>query len=155
MQNLLEALKQIDQAEQIAALEYSLAESRRRIEERSLQLQEGVNAIVETIQKISTNVGARVELPPQNELWPVGKQINLFLDRYQKARNSEAIMETTREAIFEFANEIYQAGQQQRNFRLPPRRNTLLDAIIMAFSGERIHASNSSREPPRQSQPWR
>jgi hypothetical protein len=154
VRNLLEALKQADQAEQIAALEYSLAENRRQAEERSLQLEEGVNAIVKTIRQVSgRESGARVELPHENELWPVGAQVNLFLDRYQKARGAESELEATRVAIFEFANEIYQANQQQRSFHLPPRRNTLLDAVIMAFSGERRNTGDPRRE--NQSQQWR
>jgi hypothetical protein len=154
VRNLLEALKQADQAEQIAALEYSLAENRRKAEERSTQLEVGVNAIVKTIQQVSNkDIGARVELTPENELWPVGKQINLFLDRYQKARGAEHELEATRAAISEFSNEIYQAGQQQRSFHLPPRRNTLLDSVIIAFSGERRNTGEPNKES--QSQQWR
>ncbi len=151
VRNLLEALKQADQAEQIAALEYSLAENRRRAEERSMQLEMGVNAIVKTIQHVSSrDIGARVEMPAENELWPVGKQINLFLDRYQKARNAEHEQEATRAAVLEFANEIYQASQQRRSIRMPPRRNTPLDAVIMAFSGERTNTANPSKEKQNQ-----
>ncbi|QBD76109.1 hypothetical protein EPA93_08840 [Ktedonosporobacter rubrisoli] len=135
MRNLLEALKQADQAEQIAALEYSLAENRRQAELRSQQLEEGVNAVVTTIQRVSNKeASARVDLPTSHELWPVGQQINRFLDRYLKTRGAEEELERTRQAIMEFANELYQVGPH-RPFRLPPRRNTAMDAVIIALSG--------------------
>jgi hypothetical protein len=138
VKNLLEALKQADQAEQIASLEYALAEDRRQAAERNTQLEAGVNAIILTIQQVSNKEEwARVRLSPENILWPIGKQINLFLDRYQKARVSEAELERTKAAILEFANEIYQSNQQRRQFIVPGRKSTPMDAIIIALTGER------------------
>ncbi len=136
VKNLLDALKRADQAEQLAALEHMLAESRREAEARNTQLEEGMQAIVTTIQQVSNNQpGQRIALPPEHLLWPLAMQLNLFLDRYQRARGAEGENMVVRMAIDELAQEIYRATQEGRPLRLPPRRNTPLDAILVALSG--------------------
>jgi hypothetical protein len=62
VKNLLEALKQADQAEQIATLEYALAEDRRLAAERNTQLEAGVHAIILTIQQVSNTHVMRNEM---------------------------------------------------------------------------------------------
>ncbi len=131
-----EVIKRADQAEQLAALEHMLAESRREAEARNTQLEEGMQAIVTTIQQVSNNQpGQRIALPPEHLLWPLAMQLNLFLDRYQRARGAEGENMVVRMAIDELAQEIYRATQEGRPLRLPPRRNTPLDAILVALSG--------------------
>jgi hypothetical protein len=135
VRNLLDALKRADQAEQLAALEHMLAQSRRQAEARNRQLEEGMAAIVTTIQHVSNHQpDRRIVLPPEQVLWPLAMQLNLFLDRYQRARGAEMENMQIRAAIDELAQEIYQATQAGRPFRIPSRRNTPLDAVLMALS---------------------
>lgn len=140
VRDLLSALKSADQAEQLAALEFMLAESRREAESRNVQLEAGIGEIVQTIRQVSTQQGegkrARVHLAQEHLLWPVGMQLNLFLDRYQRAREADATLEATTNAITELANAIYQSRQTNQPLRLPARRNTPLDAVLMAIGGQ-------------------
>jgi hypothetical protein len=138
IKNMLDALKQADQAEQVAVLERALAEARMNNEERTRQVGIAANAFVAAIQQASNrDMGARIDLPIENILWPLGMQMNLFLDRYQKRWEAENELEKTRAAINEFAQEIYRSNEQGRAFRLPPRRNTILDGIIVALAGKK------------------
>jgi hypothetical protein len=135
VKNLLEALKQADTAEQVALLEHMLAQSRRDAEERNQLLEQGITAIIATIQKISAGESrARISLPQGHILWPITMQLNHFFDRYQSARQADSKLAMTTEAIHELANEIHLALQQQRAPKLV-RRQTPLDTVIMAMLG--------------------
>jgi hypothetical protein len=148
VRNLLAALKRADQAEQIAALEHMLAKSRDQLEERNKQLEEGINAIIQTLQQVSNGqLRARVMLPSQNDLWPMVKQINNFFDRYQRRAEADAVLDVTRGAATELATEIYQSGQQGRHLRLPPRRGTPVDAVIVALSALMAGRRNGGGTP--------
>ncbi len=144
VRDLLAALKSADQAEQLASLEFMLAESRRETEGRNMQLEAGIGEIVQIIRQVSTQQGegkrARVHLAQEHPLWPVGMQLNLFLDRYQRARESDAQLEATSTAIHELANAIYQSMRAGHPLLLPPRRNTPLDAVLIAL-GNQDHQS--------------
>ena len=134
--NLLDALKRASQAEQIAALEHAIAESRAQTEARNQQLEAGIQAIVWTIQQVSNHrERERIQLAPSNELWPVAQQLNFFLERYQKAREGEAVLEYMQQLCNGWANEIHQARVEQRPWRLPqvPQR-TPLTVVLAALS---------------------
>jgi hypothetical protein len=148
VRDLLAALKSADQAEQLASLEFLLAESRREVEHRNVQLEAGIAEMVHSIRQVSMQqdegTHARVHLAQEHPLWPVGMQLNLFLDRYQRARASDAQLEATTSAIHELANAIYQSTLAGHPLRLPPRRNTPLDAVIIAL-GSHNHHNQTSR----------
>jgi hypothetical protein len=134
VKNLLEALKQADRAEQIAALEFSLAESRRKAEERNMQLEAGLHGIVQSIRQVSQGqLTARIHLPTENVLWPMSQQINLFIERYQGAREAEAKLLALQHAIAWCSNEIYEANRHMRPVKIQ-RTNTALDGVLMALA---------------------
>jgi hypothetical protein len=148
VRTLLKAFRSVDQAEQIAQLEHAIADSRSIAEQRNQQLEMGVNAIIEAIQHVSNKgSGGRVELDQGNVLWPVVKQITLFLDCYQHARGAEAELERTKGAIHEFANEVFHFRQERRPFQMPPRRNTPMDEVIIACSRAFITGPNLPHRP--------
>src|SRR5450755_515085 len=103
VRDLLGALKRADRAEQVAALEHLLAESRRQAETRNHELEQGADAIIQTIRQITSNQPemqrACIHLSQQNVLWPLAMQLNLFLDRYQRTREADALLERTIAAI--------------------------------------------------------
>jgi hypothetical protein len=150
VRDLLSALKSADRAEQLASLEFMLAESRRETEGRNVQLEAGIGEIVQVIRQVSTQQGegqrARVHLAQEHPLWPVGMQLNLFLDRYQRARESDAQLEATSNAISELANAIYQSTRAGHPLLLPPRRNTPLDAVLIALGhNDYPHTNRTTR----------
>jgi hypothetical protein len=131
--NLLETIKRVDVAEQVAALEHQLVESQRQAVARTQELEQGFHAVVAVMQRISNgDYQARIELPTNNLLWPITRQFNQILNRYETARVAEAQLGATWRAIDELANEIHQATQQHRPLDLQ-RRHTPLDAVIIAM----------------------
>jgi len=144
VKNLLDALKRASQAEQIAALEHAIAESRAQTEARNQHLETGIQAIVWTIQQVSNQQGrARIDLAPSHELWPIAQQLNRFLDRYQGAREDAVVLEQMRQICNRWANEIHQAREEQRPWRLPqvPQRTPL--AVVLAA----LSAGPEARRP--------
>jgi hypothetical protein len=145
VRDLLGALKRADRAEQVAKLEFLLAESRKQVEGRNARLEEGMHTMMRAIHQVSTgDLGARMTLPQDNELWSMSKQLNLFLDRYQATREAGQTLERTTIAIQEVTNELYQAHLEHREVRIPPRRHTPLDALLVALSGGRTSETGPS-----------
>ena len=147
--NLLEALKRASQAEQVAALEHAIAESRAQTEARNQQLESGIQAIVWTIQRVSNRrERERIQLAPDHELWPIAQQLNRFLDRYQGARADAVVLEQVRQICNRWANEIHQARMERRAWRLPlSAPHTPLDVVIMALLAQTEHLQPGAGKP--------
>ncbi len=143
---------QINRAEQVATLEHQIAEQRRLAEMQSQQLSVGIAAMIQTIQQVSNGqwIGP-IPLSPQNVLWPIKTQLDHLCQRYRQRVQAEAELALTRTAIDEFSSEIYQAKQHHRKIGLPPRRGTLLDAVLIALSSEtqEAHWGESSHSQQR------
>ena len=145
VRNLRVALKRADQAEQVAKLEHMVAEQAQQSRAHTQQLQEGVEAIVEPIHLVSRgNMNARVHLPTDNMLWAIGKQVNLFIERYQAARLAEIKLEALSKVITWYSNEIYQAARQKRPIQIQ-RTNTVFDGVLMALSHEERGNSQTTK----------
>ncbi len=134
--NLLSALKRASAAEQIAALEHDLAESRTAEQARTFALEGGVRAILVCIQRVSNrDYQARIQLETRHELAPVAMQFNNFFQRYQRAHEAELLVEETTKNCQSWADEIYEARQHQRQWRIPLPQQTPLDLVLNAFVG--------------------
>jgi hypothetical protein len=131
--NLLDTIKREDQAEQVALLEHTLANSRKEAEDRNRQLEQGIAAIVAAIREISAGQShTRIQLPPGHVLSAFTTQLNHLIERYQQTRMADAQLTATTKAINELANEIHQASQLRRPLNLK-RNNTPLDPVIVAL----------------------
>ena len=133
--NLLVALKRASRAEQIAQLEYTIAESQRAMAARTQELEQGIEVLTRTIQSAASSrgPGARIILPVGHVLWPVLQQMWNFLDRYQRVRQAEAHLALTVQASTELI-EALEAMRQGKPFQAPPRRNTPIDGISFALA---------------------
>jgi hypothetical protein len=134
--NLLSALKRASRAEQIAQLEHSIAESQRSLEARNKELETGVATLTQTIQSAANSQGGtyeRINLPSGHVLWPVLQQIWHFLDRFQRARQAEAVLATSIQASTELIQALERVEQGQP-FQPPPRRQTPLDGVAFTLA---------------------
>jgi hypothetical protein len=136
--SLLQATKRENQAEQVVALNLMLAEHRAEAEKRQAQFEAGITAISQGIQNVANNhYESRVQLSSTHELWPVAEQLNRLFDRYRNACTSEATLEVTAHAVNELVLEMRRAKKEKRPMKIPPRRNTPLDALLHVLSTER------------------
>jgi hypothetical protein len=133
--SLLQTTKRENQAEQVVALNMMLAEHRAEAEKRQAQFEAGITAISQGIQNVANNhYETRVQLSSTHELWPVAEQLNRLFDRYRNACTSEATLEVTVHAVNELVLEMRRAQKEKRPIKIPPRRNTPLDALLHALS---------------------
>lgn len=83
VRGLERAVARANSAERVAALEHAVAEQR-------IQLEEGVSAIEQTLNKVANGqYPTRVPRLPQEQLWRVGSAINTLLNRLQRAADTE------------------------------------------------------------------
>jgi hypothetical protein len=133
--SLLQATKRENQAEQVVALNLMLAENRVELENRQAQFEAGIKAITQGIQNVANNhYETHIQLSSTHELWAVAEQLNRLFDRYRNACASEATLEITTHAINELVLEIRRAQKEKRPLKIPPRRNTPLDALLHTLS---------------------
>jgi hypothetical protein len=134
VRNLLDTLKRVDRAEQVASLEYMLAESRKQAEARNHELEQGIAAMVSAIRLVAAgHPNTPIALPHGHVLWPITTQLSQIFTRYHKLREADAQLDAITTAISELTNELYQASLEQRPPRLH-RRRTPLDGLIIALS---------------------
>jgi hypothetical protein len=132
--SLHQATRRENQAEQVVALNLMLAESRAEADKRQAQFESGIQTISQAIQSVSdSHYETRVCLSPTHELWVVAEQLNQLFDRYRAASTSEAALEMTSQAVNELVLEIRRAQREKRPLKIPPRRNTPLDALLYAL----------------------
>jgi hypothetical protein len=114
-----------------------LAESGKQSQARNQQLEEGATAIIQTFRQVSHNQAeaakARIPLTQGHLLWPLAVQLNLFLDRYYRAREAEVQLEATTAAINELVDALYSSTQHKQPLQFPPLRKTPLDALLLAL----------------------
>ncbi len=134
VRNLLDTLKRVDRAEQVASLEYMLAESRQQAEVRNRELEEGMAAMVAAIRLVAAgHPNTPIALPQGHVLWPITTQLSQIFTRYHKLREVDTRLDAITAAIAELTNELYQASLEKRPPRLQ-RRHTPLDGLIIALT---------------------
>jgi hypothetical protein len=162
--NLHSALKRAGRAEQIAALEHDLAQSRGESESKHQQLEEGLSVLVRTIQSATGQEPTfeKIPLSSHHALWPLLQQLWVFLDRYQRARKTERHYEAMVRACT-LAQHYLDAIAQGQLVPLPPRTDTPVDGLLFTlghlFRQQPRREGSASRNltdglPPQQGGPF-
>jgi len=147
--NTTKAIKRADRAEVIAALEHTLAEQNEQIATQKVQLDEGIQQLVQThAQAANGNFGTRAALPSDRTLWPLAGALNTLLTRFQRALQSEIELQQTRRA----ASLFFEALNQSKGGPLFwNRTGTYFDQIAQQYNlyHRNIQTSPISPRPKR------
>ncbi len=122
------AIGRADRAEELAALEHSVAEQRR-------QLEVGAQQLLETHVRVSNgDFGARAPVVQDNILWQVAASLNNLLARLQNAARSDHQLRRTEDELRRLAGAIDDA-QAGRRPVWPAPTGTAADLIIERITG--------------------
>lgn len=128
-----QAIRRADRAEEIAALEHSIADQKR-------QLDIGIQQILQThIRAANGDFTARAPLGQENVLWQIAASLNNLLARLQRAGQAEHQLRRTEEELARLAAAIDDAQSGRRPI-WPAPSGTAADLII-----ERV---NRGANPP-------
>ncbi|GCE17324.1 hypothetical protein [Dictyobacter kobayashii] len=125
------ALREKDQAEEIARLESDLSEQSMQIMREKEQLEQSIELIIQTQSRVANgDLNARVPLTQDNVLWSVGGALNNMISRLQRTRATEKELEVTRNSAATLINLIRarKAGMPGPQYN---RTGTVIDAITM------------------------
>jgi len=104
------AIRRAERAEEIAALEHTMAEQKR-------QLEVGIQQILQThVQVANCDYGARAPLSQDNVLWQIANSLNNLLNRLQRARQ---VGQPMRRADPPQPRGGYPGDDQRNNWREP------------------------------------
>ncbi len=122
------AIGRADRAEELAALEHSVAEQRR-------QLEVGAQQLLETHVRVSNGeFGARAPVVQDNILWQVAASLNNLLARLQKSAQSDHQLRRTEDELRRLAGAIDDAQAGRRPI-WPAPTGTAADLIIERITG--------------------
>jgi hypothetical protein len=143
------AIRRADRAEEIAALEHTLADQKR-------QLDVGIQQILQThVRAANGDYTARAPLGQDNLLWQIASSLNNLLSRLQRTGQAEYQLRRTDEEIRRLASAIDDA-QAGRKPIWPAPTGTSADLILDRIRGSRRAAqpmSQDQRPPSGASQP--
>jgi len=118
------SLARADRAEEIARLEYDIAQQSLVTVEEKKQLEQSVQQIVETHQRFANgDINARVPLTHRNVLWQVSGLLNNVLVRFQSLRQQVAELHRAGTSLQRENTRLAQTLQayRQREALTPPR----------------------------------
>ncbi len=131
-------IRRADRAEEIAALEHTLADQKR-------QLDVGIQQILQThVRAANGDYTARAPLGQDNILWQIASSLNNLLSRLQRSGQAEHQLTRTNEEIRRLATAIDDA-QAGRKAIWPAPTGTAVDLIL-----ERIRGSRRTPSAPSQ-----
>jgi hypothetical protein len=137
-----QAIRRADRAEEIAALEHTLADQKR-------QLDIGIQQILQThVRAANGDYTARAPLGQDNILWQIASSLNNLLSRLQRSGQAEHQLRRTDEEIRRLASAIDDA-QAGRKPIWPAPTGTAADLILERIRGGR----RSAPQPVVQEQP--
>jgi hypothetical protein len=135
-----DAIRRADRAEEIAAMEHSIAEQKR-------QLDVGVQQILETHVRVANgDFTARAPMSQENVLWQIAASLNNLLTRLQRSGQAEYQLRRTDEEIRRLALAIRDA-QAGRHPIWPAPTGTSADLIIELL-GRATRDPSRPRLPP-------
>jgi hypothetical protein len=142
-----DAIRRADRAEEIAALEHTLADQKR-------QLDIGIQQILQThVRAANGDYTARAPLGQDNILWQIASSLNNLLSRLQRSGQAEHQLRRTEEEIRRLAAAIDDA-QAGRKPIWPASTGTAADLILERIRGGRRAAPQPVvQEQPGSSQP--
>jgi hypothetical protein len=112
------ALARADRAEEIAQLQGREAELLRHEAERSHQLEQGSEHLLQVLVRAANGeVGVRASLPQENVLWRVGNAVNLLLSRLHRVNLAESENKRLRRTNVRLTQQVY---ERDVAFQNPP-----------------------------------
>jgi hypothetical protein len=138
-----QAIRRADRAEEIAALEHSIAEQKR-------QLDIGIQQILQThIRAANGDFTARTPLGQDNVLWQIAASLNNLLSRLQRAGQAEHQLRRTEEELRRLAAAIDDA-QAGRHPIWPAPAGTAADLVLERINRSASRPGGNLREPSSQ-----
>lgn len=132
------ARQAIERAEHVAELERSLAERDRDVAEQKVQLEQGIQLILQTqIQAANGNFEVRAPLARDNVLWQVAYSLNNLLSRLQRASQAEGELQRMGIEIGRLVEAVRSARTRHRPVQAA-RSGTALDPLIQELSGNSL-----------------
>lgn len=132
------AREAIERAEQVAALERTLAERDRAEAEQKQQLEQGIQQILQThIQAANGNFEVRAPLARENVLWQVAYSLNNLLARLQRATQSEHELQRTGVEAARLTEAVRSAKVRRQPIQAQ-KSGTLLDPLAQELAGNYI-----------------
>jgi hypothetical protein len=111
------AIERADRAEDIAALQQTIARQK-------AQLDEGIQQILNThVQVANGNIEARAPLSQDNALWQVASSLNNLLTRFQRTLGNEREFQRTRYELMKTQEALAQSRQETARLMEMMRRN--------------------------------
>jgi hypothetical protein len=110
------ALARADRAEEIAQLQSREAELLRREAERSHQLeQESEHLLQVLVRAANGDIGVRATLTQENVLWRVGNAVNLLLSRLRRVNLAESENKQLRRANVRLTQQAYERNESPQH----------------------------------------
>lgn len=135
-----------DRAEEISRLEHELSEKNRLVAEQKVQLDEGIQQILQThVQVANGDFKARAPLNKENILWQIAYSLNNLIARVQRLSQFES--EYTR--ITHNLHLLAQSIRYSRNSKRPlqmTKTGTPIDEVLIEL-GQRLPSVPSTSAP--------
>lgn len=143
---LIKEIKRADNAEELAQLKQSEAELRQREAEQAMQLEDGIQSVIQALNTVTAkgDFSIRVPLAQENILWRVGHSINNLLARLQAFKQEKAELDKTRIIV----NQITECIREEKPYPLTQWTGTSLDQLIMEFNNHLNRLTRSSDQLP-------
>ena len=123
VRSAIQAIARADRAEEVAALEHTIAQQKQ-------ELEEGIQRILQAlVQAANGYFNVRVPLAEENVLWQVAYSLNTLLTRLQRSKNAEVEIQWTRREITRLV-EALQANRAGQRVALPLPTGSRLDPLI-------------------------
>ncbi len=144
--SLQRALRERDQAEEVARLERDLSEQAEIMAQQKVQLDQSISMILQTQTRVANgDLSARVPLTSENVLWSVAGTLNNLITRLQRAQNAEEQLERTRASANWLVSIMrnHKAGQSAGRYT---RTGTVIDPIAMELFSQTDAQQHTSQE---------
>ena len=146
MSTLIRAISRANRAEEIAIFERREREQKQRDLELKMQLEEGIEKVLNALNAATStsNFSVRVPLARENILWRIGSAVNNLLARLQGLKQEQSELEKTRVVARQLAEHI-----QRAEFFAPERwTGTCLDPLIIELNKQTGPIKRLSRSTP-------
>jgi len=145
--SLQRALRERDQAEEVARLERDLSEQTEEMARQKEQLEQSINMILQTQMRVANgDLNARVPLTSDNVLWSVAGTLNNMITRMQRAQGAEEQLERTKSSAGWLISILRnrKAGQPSSRYT---RTGTVIDPIaIELFSATELQQQSAQEQ---------
>lgn len=147
------AIKSLDRAEEISALERKEIERQQEQLILKQQLETGIEQILQTyVRAANGDFKVRAPLAKDNVLWKVAYSLNNLISRLERYNQSEAGIKRTQEALHHLAMQIHQAKETGQRVQFQ-QTGTPVDEVIVALMASTLARPHSAITGESVSQP--